>query len=409
VRIERSPTASRSIKLLAVALLLVHLSLLAAAPPARAASALWGVNPGLPLLYFQQGKAPLPGHDLQTIHSIGIGQLLADAVWAYAVPSSGSQNWQWGSTDTYVAALAKYQIRWYPRIDYTPSFYSTNPSLIEGGDPQPQYLPQLQAYARALAQRYGPNGDFWRSNRALPYLPVTDYQVWNEPNVPGVLNESGSAGASAYMQMYVAAWQGIHSVDPNATVTFAGLAITGADPVSGGESASAWLAQAVSSAPPQKIDAVGIHPYPYEISINGLIGGVWQQVRTVRQEMHMLNLDATPMQATEFGFASKYAGLASTSADSNLTFTNAQRTQAMKTVALELPHSDCNVDAIVPFAWNTNVVVQDETKNHDAYVYTQYQMVTPYDQVWGQEAQGYQQAIAQSQNWSGQVFRICQG
>jgi hypothetical protein len=125
--------------------------------------------------------------------------------------------------------------------------------------------------------------------------------------------------------------------------------------------------------------------------------------------MHMLNLDATPMQATEFGFASKYAGLASTSADSNLTFTNAQRTQAMKTVALELPHSDCNVDAIVPFAWNTNVVVQDETKNHDAYVYTQYQMVTPYDQVWGQEAQGYQQAIAQSQNWSGQVFRICQG
>lgn len=120
-------------------LLLSALVVASQAGVARAApTILWGVNPGLPLLFFQQGTAPLPTADLRTIHSIGVGQVLADAVWASAVPSVGSQDWQWSSTDSYVAALAASNLRWYPRIDYTPSFYSTNPSLIEGGDPQPQ-------------------------------------------------------------------------------------------------------------------------------------------------------------------------------------------------------------------------------------------------------------------------------
>jgi hypothetical protein len=374
---------------------------------ARAAdTTLWGVNPGLPLLFFQQGGA-LPRKDLQTIHGAGIGQVLADAVWAGAVASPGSEAWQWGPTDAYVAALASYHTRWYPRIDYTPSFYSTNPALIEGGDPLPQYLPELEAYARALAQRYGPNGAFWASNPYLPKLPVEDYEVWNEPDVPGVMDESGGAGAAAYMAMYAAARRGIHAADANAVVTFGGLALDGGDPIPGGESAGAWLAQAVGSDPQQPIDAVGIHPYPYEIAANGLVGGVFGQVEYARQEMNALGLSAVPIQATEVGFASRYAGLASSPGDEGLAFTNAQRSQAMKTVALELPHSNCGVDAVIPFAWNTDREVQDESQGVARYVYTQYQMVSPTDQTFGFEEQGFKQAIAQSKLLGTKTFSIC--
>ncbi len=58
------------------------------------------------------------------------------------------------------------------------------------------YLPEetdkfkeFQEFAWTVVQRYGRGGTFWSSHSSLPYRPVTDWEVWNEPNLP--LNNPG--------------------------------------------------------------------------------------------------------------------------------------------------------------------------------------------------------------------------
>ncbi len=58
------------------------------------------------------------------------------------------------------------------------------------------YLPEesakfkeFQEFAWTVVQRYGRGGTFWSSHSSLPYHPVTDWEVWNEPNLQ--LNNPG--------------------------------------------------------------------------------------------------------------------------------------------------------------------------------------------------------------------------
>ena len=67
----------------------------------------------------------------------------------------------------------------------------------------------------------GPAGSFWAERPELPRVPVRDWQIWNEPNLPGFW--SAQPFAPSYLRLLRAARAAIRAADPGARVILAGL------------------------------------------------------------------------------------------------------------------------------------------------------------------------------------------
>jgi hypothetical protein len=138
------------------------------------------------------------------------------AAIAPATPPSGfdatdptSPGYAWGGIDPIVEAAEAAGLSPILDILTTPKWaYSHRPSGVNAGSPK---AAELGAFAHALAAHYnGQNG--------LP--DVTDYEVWNEPNLTTYLFQ---AKTSIYRAMVNAVADGVHSVDPANLVVAGGL------------------------------------------------------------------------------------------------------------------------------------------------------------------------------------------
>ena len=67
---------------------------------------------------------------------------------------------------------------------------------------------------RAAVGRYGTGGTFWREHPDMPRLPVTDWQVWNEPNSP--LFWKPKPDAAAYLELLRGFDSAARGADPQA-------------------------------------------------------------------------------------------------------------------------------------------------------------------------------------------------
>ena len=76
-------------------------------------------------------------------------------------------------------------------------------------------------FARAAAARYGSQGSFWSEHPEIPRLPVTDWQLWNEPNLQGFWRPKLSA--KSYVGLLRVFSRAMRSGDPDAHVLLAGL------------------------------------------------------------------------------------------------------------------------------------------------------------------------------------------
>lgn len=76
----------------------------------------------------------------------------------------------WAPFDAIVATLADHGLRWFPILDYSPAWASTDGTPF-GAPSDPA---AFAAYAAAFAARYGVGGSFWASNPQLPELPVAE-------------------------------------------------------------------------------------------------------------------------------------------------------------------------------------------------------------------------------------------
>lgn len=78
-----------------------------------------------------------------------------------------------------------------------------------------------QDFWRQAVRRYGTRGSFWAENPALPYLPVTSWEVWNEPNYEGF--SADGVQPARYGELYELARAAIHEADPAAVALLGGL------------------------------------------------------------------------------------------------------------------------------------------------------------------------------------------
>jgi polysaccharide biosynthesis protein PslG len=162
------------------------------------------------------GDAAYRDTTLNQQKAIGIGLIRQTFHWKDIETSPGVYNW--ATYDSYMAATAAHGMGVLPILFEPPAFRA--PAGSRGTYP-PRNPADIGAFGAAVARRYGPNGSFWLENPALPKLPITAYQIWNEPNLRAYW-PSGQ-NAKSYAKLLKAAAAGIRAADPNAEIVTAGL------------------------------------------------------------------------------------------------------------------------------------------------------------------------------------------
>jgi hypothetical protein len=304
---------------------LVLLALFGVAAPARAGD-MFGVSVNR---VFNDDFAPAHWDaPLSAVRASGLRQARSDAFWMWAEtspPKDGRHTYKWSFHDAEAVALAKHDLRWLPILDYSAVWASSDPADYHA---PPTSNDDYAAYARAFAARYGRGGTFWSQHPELAPLPVTSYEIWNEPDVAAFWRPAPDP--ATYADMYLKARAAIHEVDPQATVVVGGIA------------GSVKYVEAMYAARPELrggVDAVGWHAYAR--NVDGMVRGV----RGLRRALDGLGEGAVPIHVTELGWP--------TSGGLPIVMAEPDRATSLELATDALARSDCGIGAVVPYTWST--------------------------------------------------------
>ncbi len=147
----------------------------------------------------------------------GVETIRVFMTWSGVEPSAGTRDWRYYDTLARVAATSG--------MTLLPTFFNVPPFISS----KPATLPIRGAAARSgwssfvgdAARRYGPGGEFWAANPQVPYHPITDWQVWNEPNIDEFV--AGRANPKRYAALVKITDQALDSASPGARLGLAGL------------------------------------------------------------------------------------------------------------------------------------------------------------------------------------------
>jgi polysaccharide biosynthesis protein PslG len=246
---------------------------------------------GLPPNFFGVNLGTnLTATDADRMELGGISTVRFPMDWSEVQPT-GLGGYRWGAADEAVKGLAEHRIRALPMLTGTPLWVSH----IQFDPPTAtKHLREWSDFIRAAARRYGRGGIFWSQHLDIPYVPVTHWQVWNEPNFPQYWG-GRTASAGEYVELLAATPVAIRSYDPNAKIVLAGLGPGLARPTQ----IPSWrfLARLYRAGAGPLIDVVADHPYAADES------GVAEQLERVASVMSRYG-DDSPLWVTELGWAS---------------------------------------------------------------------------------------------------------
>jgi len=266
---------------------------------------------------------------LAAVRATGVELARSDAHWSAAEPeppAGPTHRYDWTFNDTVAGALAAHGLRWLAIIDYSAGWAASVPGDLHSA---PRSSADYAAYAGAFAARYGRGGTFWAEHPELPALPVTTFEIWNEPDSAAFW--APAPDAARYMDLYVRARNAIKAADPEARVVIGGLI-----------GAPTYLPQLLAARPDARghVDGVAIHPY----ASNPL--GVVAGVRDARRALDALEMPDVALYVTEFGWV--------TSPASSPKYAPAARRPRYIAATVEaLARTDCGVAAIVLYTWVT--------------------------------------------------------
>jgi hypothetical protein len=227
--------------------------------------------------------------EMQRMADNGVGAVRLLVNWNMVEPRQGVRDWSY--YDSYIAGLAAARIQAQPLLLGEPAWIP--------GFPRPPVYSALgraswESFLAELAGRYGRNGLFWKQHPALPYLPLVDWELWNEPNLKGFWGARPSP--RRYVRFLRITGDGIRRLDPQARIGIGGIFpppqakygisletfMRGIYRVHGARSA---------------FDAVAIHPYASRPK------GVLTACRQLRRLLNRRHDRGTPMWITELGWS----------------------------------------------------------------------------------------------------------
>jgi len=265
--------------LVSVALLLAAFSAQAEARPSRS---FFGI----------QSWATPSAKEFRTLRSARPGTYRFTLLWSVVEFQFGARNW--GPMDQEVRGAAQNGMRPLPVILGSPRFAAPK---FQSPPRSPLALFTYSRFVQDAAARYGRKGSggrgsFWRENPKVPYRPVTDWQVWNEPNYPAYWD--GRPNARQYVSLVQRTRSALRSRDPRAKVLLAGMP-NSKTPRS--VSASRFLRQIYRVRGARaSFDGVGVHPYARDAR------GVLRALKTARRIMNRGRDRRTPIHVTEIGW-----------------------------------------------------------------------------------------------------------
>jgi hypothetical protein len=163
-------------------------------------------------------------------------------------------------------------------------------------------------------------------------VPVTEFEIWNEENSI-VFWHQQAGNAEAYADLYLTARSAIRSVNPSARVIIGGLAL--GNPPSVTDEVD-YVRRMYAHRPDLagNVDGIALHPY------QATVGDTYMRIARFRQGINAIAGPSVPIEITEVGW--------STSAVSE-----GERAVDLAQMATDLPRSDCNIDAFLPYTWRT--------------------------------------------------------
>jgi hypothetical protein len=249
-----------------------------------------GVSPatGNDPFYGVIAPEPLPGASLlDTLGHGGAGTLRVNLAWS-SVQAGPSAPFDWSHYDPVIAGAARNGIHVLPTIYSSPLWVEPSPET----PPLGAALPRFQSFVRAAVRRYGSDGTFWSDHPDLPTLPITDWELWNEPNSP--IFWKPAPDAAQYASLLAAFHSTVRSADPVAQILIGGLFPT----PSGGIPMGEFLAQLQRAGADADFDAASLHPYARNPA------QALQRISQLRSGLRAAGAGTKPIWVTEVGWAS---------------------------------------------------------------------------------------------------------
>jgi hypothetical protein len=294
----------------------------------------FGVN--YPLYHFDTQQ--VREAQLSSISQAGIGTVRIALSWAALEPSAptGVHNYNWEPSDQVVGNLAAHRLRLAPTFIYTPVWAAPGEAITCSGQAVSYATNRPGDYAAAtaaLARRYGPGGSFWSDNPNLPKMPITTWQIWNEPNLRTYW--CPTPNPSAYAELFTQAATAIHNVDRDARVVTAGMVL--ADRAGAYMGAGDFWKGMGRPDVWSQADGIGFHVFP-----GGTLNQQFHQFAQVRQFVSAAGApQKLPLFGTEIGW-----GLGP--------INEQQRAERYDYVTERVPSSNCNVGVMYAHAWTTS-------------------------------------------------------
>jgi polysaccharide biosynthesis protein PslG len=199
------------------------------------------------------GSASYRTSNLSSQASIGVQLHRQTFDWSTIETSPGQYDLSY--YDAYVAASAAYGIRILPILFNPPEFHLGR--THDRAACPPRSNASFAAFAKVLVRRYGPKGSLWRERPRLPKVPITAWQIWNEPNLPQFY-WCDRANVREYVAMLRTVGAAIKRVDRRAEIVTAGLPpskLSGAVPL------TSFISQMYRAGGKRAFDSLAINSY----------------------------------------------------------------------------------------------------------------------------------------------------
>ncbi len=292
---------------------------------------------------------------LDSMRAEGLTLVRHGAPWSLmeaAGPIAGVHSYGWAYGDLVVRTLAARGLRWYPILGAPPLWASGSPASPPGcpgafAAPAAARVGDFAAFARAFAERYGPDGRFWRDNPALTAMPVAQVELFNEPNMGCFFNTGGDDGPARYAALYGAARAAVRQASSSIALVAGGLA-NGADSAWTRTLAPATFVRRMFAARPAlagELDALGLHPYAPDAA------QTFAQIAGLRAALDPLTPGRkVPIEVTEAGWFTEGA-FPGDLWNFLPPIGESARATMLGTLAVELPASNCAVSRFIPHTW----------------------------------------------------------
>ncbi len=232
--------------------------------------------------------------DMQTMKSLRVQTDRFLLSWGWV--ERGKDSFEWGPADRFIGALAAHGIRAVPAVWGNPDWLAGSSSTPPIGGTLAES--QWRDFLKALVARYGPGGVYWKTYyhqqfgaTATP-LPITSWQIWNEPNLKKYFAPYPSPGK--YARLLQISYPAIKSKDPHAQVVLAGMPARSGDVTATSFLKSLYAVGGIKA----DFDATALHPYMPTID------QVKAAIQQFRQVMTSHGDGATPLWISEIAWGS---------------------------------------------------------------------------------------------------------